>query len=106
FVALFAIALAAPAPDHDEHAEILKLDAEYKEDSYAFVAETSDGFSRHEEGKLKDFPGNEHDHEPHKAIVVRGTYSYKDPHDGKVYTVNYVADEKGFQPVGEHIPIF
>uniref|UniRef100_A0A1I8MUN3 Cuticle protein n=1 Tax=Musca domestica TaxID=7370 RepID=A0A1I8MUN3_MUSDO len=107
FVVVFAIAMAAPAPDHDEHhdhAEILKLDTDFKHDSYAFVAETSDGFSRHEEGKLKEFPGDEHDHEGHHAIVVHGTYSYKDPHDGKVYTVNYVADEKGFQPVGDHIP--
>lgn len=40
FLAVFAIALAAPTPDHEEHhdhAEILKLDAEFKHDSYAFV---------------------------------------------------------------------
>ncbi|XP_073818608.1 larval cuticle protein 65Ab1-like [Musca autumnalis] len=106
-VTLFTIALAAPAPEHEEHhepVEIVKLDADFKEDGYAFIAETSDGFSRHEEGKLKEFPADELAPEGRNVIVVHGTYSYTDPQDGKVYTINYVADEKGFQPIGDHIP--
>ncbi|XP_061393860.1 larval cuticle protein 65Ab1-like [Musca vetustissima] len=100
FAALFAIALAAPRPD-SEHAEIVKLDSNVEHDGYSFVAETSDGTSRHEEGKLKEVKG---EHGDEHAIVVHGEFSWKDKHDGKVYTVQYVADEHGFQPTGEHIP--
>ncbi|XP_013116110.1 larval cuticle protein 65Ab1 [Stomoxys calcitrans] len=94
--ALFAIALAVPVPD--EHAEILKLESKVEHDGFSYHVETSDGTSHHEEGKVKD-AGSEH-----AAIVVHGSFSWKDSHDGKVYTVNYVADEHGFQPTGEHIP--
>ncbi|XP_061393858.1 larval cuticle protein 65Ab1-like [Musca vetustissima] len=94
--ALIAIAVAAPAPN--EHAEILKLDSNVEHDGYSFDVETSDGTSRHEDGKVKDFDSE------HPAIVVHGTFTWKDEHDGKVYTVNYVADENGFQPTGEHLP--
>ncbi|XP_019891167.2 larval cuticle protein 65Ag1-like [Musca domestica] len=76
-VALFAITLAAPAP------ETLKLDTD-------FVAE----------GKLEELPGDEYGPE---GIVVRGTYSFKDPHDGSAYNVSYVADEKGCKIAGDHI---
>ncbi|XP_013117650.1 larval cuticle protein 65Ab1-like [Stomoxys calcitrans] len=97
FAALCAIALAAPAPD--EHAEILKLESDVEPEGYSFAAETSDGTSRHEEGKVKDV-GSEH-----PALVVHGSYTWKDHVDGKVYTVSYVADEHGFQPTGDHIPV-
>ena len=59
--------------------------------------ETSDGKTHQEEGQLKDI-GTENE-----ALVVRGSYSYTGD-DGQVYTVNYVADENGFQPEGDHLP--
>lgn len=65
---------------------------------YDHSLETSDGTSRQEEGKVKDV-GSEY-----PAIAVHGSFSWKDSFDGNVYTVTYVADENGFQPVGEHIP--
>lgn len=65
---------------------------------YHFSVETSDGTSRHEDAKVKDADSE------HPAIVVHGTFSWKDHVDGKVYTVTYTADENGFQPTGEHIP--
>ncbi|XP_073818580.1 larval cuticle protein 65Ab1-like [Musca autumnalis] len=101
FAGLLAIALAAPTPDHEEHAEIIQLDSNIDHDGYSFVAETSDGTSRHEEGTLKEVKGEDGDEH---AIVVHGEFSWKDHHDGKVYTVKYVADEHGFQPTGEHLP--
>lgn len=61
--------------------------------------ETSDGTFRHEEAQLKDADSK------HPALEVHGTFSYKDEKDGKVYTVHYVANEHGFQPKGEHLPV-
>ncbi|XP_075158531.1 larval cuticle protein 65Ab1-like [Haematobia irritans] len=95
FVALCAVALAAPA--HDDHVEILKQDSKVDHDGYSFALETSDGTEHHEEGKVVG--EGEHGH-----IVVHGSFTWKDHHDGKVYTVNYVADDHGFQPTGDHIP--
>lgn len=59
--------------------------------------ETSDGVSRDEEAQLKNV-GTEQE-----ALSVRGSYSFVAP-DGQTYTVNYIADENGFQPEGAHLP--
>jgi hypothetical protein len=37
------------------------------------------------------------------GIVSRGSYSFTTP-DGVVLTVNWVADENGFQATGDHLP--
>lgn len=62
-----------------------------------FRLETSDGQKRQEHAELR------HVGTDRQAIAVRGSYSYIGP-DGKEYTINYVADEFGFQPEGEHLP--
>lgn len=64
----------------------------------SFSFETSDGVSRSEEGVLKNVGTDD------EAIEVRGSYTHTGP-DGVVYTVNYVADENGFQPEGAHLPV-
>lgn len=61
-----------------------------------FSYETSDGVARQEQGQLKQI-GDQ------AAIVVRGTISWVAA-DGQTYTINYVADENGFQPEGAHLP--
>lgn len=66
--------------------------------NFTYSTQTSDGTSIEAEGKVKDVGTD------HAALVVHGSFSWKDEKDGKVYTVTYVADENGFQPVGEHIP--
>ena len=39
-----------------------------------------------------------------RGTVSRGTYSYTEP-EGRVITVNWVADENGFQASGAHLPV-
>lgn len=96
FAAVLALALAAPVDEKD--AQVLK----YVNDAsgnggYAYQIETSNGIQAQEAGELKSFP------EDVVAIVARGSYSYTGP-DGQTYTVNYVADENGFQPDAAHLP--
>lgn len=59
--------------------------------------ETSDGVSRQEEAELKNI-GTENE-----ALSVRGTITWI-ADDGQQYTLNYIADENGFQPQGDHLP--
>jgi hypothetical protein len=67
-------------------------------DGYTYGFETSGGISATETGKLLNV-GREDEH-----IAVRGSFSYQGD-DGQTYTVNYVADENGFQPQGAHLPV-
>lgn len=62
---------------------------------YSF--ETSDGQSRQEQAELRKLADDV------EALVVRGSYSFT-ADDGQVYTVNYIADENGFQPEAAHLP--
>ncbi|EDV51112.1 larval cuticle protein 65Ag1 [Drosophila erecta] len=96
FAALFAVALAAPAPD--AQAQVLRLESDVQPEGYNFALETSDGKKHEEQGALKN-AGTEQE-----AIVVRGSFSFV-ADDGQTYTVNYIADENGFQPQGAHLPV-
>merc|ERR1712130_464597 len=51
------------------------------------------------EGEQKRF-GNEPEE---VGSIARGSYSYE--LEGVTYTVNWVADENGFQPTGAHLPV-
>ncbi|XP_059216382.1 larval cuticle protein 65Ab1-like [Stomoxys calcitrans] len=93
--ALCAVALAVPRPD----AEIVKQDSDVGPESFEYAYETSDGTKHNEGGQLKD-AGTDHE-----AIVVHGSYSWVDEKTGEHFTVEYVADENGFQPKGAHIPV-
>lgn len=88
--------LAAP-PQSSQDAQVVRFDSDVQPEGYKFVVETSDGKLHQEEGQLKDVGTD------HEAMVVRGTFSYVGD-DGQTYTVNYVADENGFQPEGAHLP--
>ncbi|XP_011212864.1 larval cuticle protein 65Ag1 [Bactrocera dorsalis] len=96
FVAVCIVSvMAAPAPQQE--VQVLRYDSDVEPEGYKFLVETSDGKLHEEEGKLKDVGTD------HEAIVVRGSFSYVGD-DGQTYTVNYIADENGFQPEGAHLP--
>ncbi|KAH8303988.1 hypothetical protein KR018_000224 [Drosophila ironensis] len=94
FVALFALAVAAPT----QEVTILKSVSEVNPESFQYAYETSDGVSADAAGQLKNV-GTEQE-----AIVVKGSYSFV-ADDGQTYTVTYIADENGFQPQGAHLPV-
>lgn len=95
FVALFAASLAAPAGPTDE---TLKYENDnIGVDGYKYAYETSGGIRAEESGQLNN-AGQENE-----AISVRGSFSYIGD-DGQTYTVEYVADENGFQPSAAHLP--
>ncbi|XP_076623080.1 flexible cuticle protein 12-like [Colletes latitarsis] len=66
--------------------------------AYNFGYELSNGQSHQETADVIN-AGTEN-----QALAVRGTFSWVDPQTNVRYTVNYVADENGFHPQGEHIP--
>ncbi|KAG8233399.1 hypothetical protein J437_LFUL013392 [Ladona fulva] len=60
--------------------------------------ETENGITVEESGFVKN--GGDPEQE---ALVAKGSYSYTAP-DGTPITVEYTADENGFQPTGDHLP--
>ncbi|XP_017102556.2 larval cuticle protein 65Ag1-like [Drosophila bipectinata] len=92
FVALFALALAAP------EAYIEKLESEVLPEGFNYDFKTSDGQQGQATGVL-NYPGSDHE-----SLAVKGSYSFVGD-DGVTYTVNYIADENGFQPQGAHLPV-
>ncbi|XP_067645741.1 endocuticle structural protein SgAbd-6-like [Eurosta solidaginis] len=79
----------------DDNIEIVKYSNENIDvNGYNFAFETSDGVSRREMATVKNAG----------SISVEGTVSWTGP-DGIQYTLNYLADEHGFQPQGTHLPV-
>ncbi|XP_026486341.2 osteocalcin 2-like [Vanessa tameamea] len=80
--------------------------------TYKFSYETGNGIKREEiayekvlskgrEASSKE--KGEDDDESDEIHVQQGSYSYTAP-DGTVITLRYIADENGFQPIGDHLP--
>lgn len=85
-------------PNADNQARVLRSESSVNADSFQYEYETSNGIVANEAGQLKQFP------EEQSAVVSQGGYSYTAP-DGVTYTVKYVADENGYQPTGDHLPV-
>ncbi|KAM7355508.1 larval cuticle protein 65Ag1-like [Cochliomyia hominivorax] len=96
FAAFFAVALAAPP--RPEEATILRSESEVGPESFQYAFATSDGTEAEAQGQLKNVGSED------EAIVVKGSFSFVGD-DGQTYTVNYIADENGFQPQGAHLPV-
>ncbi|XP_013116553.1 larval cuticle protein 65Ag1-like [Stomoxys calcitrans] len=93
FVALFAIALAAPA-----EVAIVKSESDVGPDSFSYAYETSDGTKSEASGNVIHAGTEE------EGIAIKGSFSFV-ADDGQTYTVNYIADDNGFQPQGAHLPV-
>ncbi|CAG9785101.1 unnamed protein product [Diatraea saccharalis] len=97
-LALVAAVAAAPQSNPEE-IQILRYESDNDGlGTYHFAYEQSDHSAREEQGELKNFGGEEEE-----AVVMRGSYTWLGP-DGVNYTVNYVADENGFQPTIDQGP--
>ncbi|XP_055318517.1 larval cuticle protein 65Ag1-like [Sitodiplosis mosellana] len=106
FAALFAVALAAPQSNPaDAQATIVEQNSDIDpQGNFQYSSKTSNGISAQEQGQLKPNPAPKSAEDPSAFIAVQGSFSYTGP-DGQQYTVNYVADENGFQPQGAHLPV-
>lgn len=92
--------LVAARPQSSKDATIVKYENEnIGVDGYKFAFETSDGTKREETGELKNLGGDEGE-----AVVMRGSFTWKDEETGQVYTITFIADENGYQPQGDHLP--
>ncbi|KAJ8932921.1 hypothetical protein NQ314_014346 [Rhamnusium bicolor] len=60
--------------------------------SYNYAYETADGIAAQEEGSLRN-----------DAQLAQGSFTYTSP-EGEQISVQYTADENGFQPQGAHLP--
>jgi len=65
-----------------------------RDGSYAFNYETNDGQRRQEKGEPSSSSAG--------SIVQTGGWSYTGT-DGKLYEVQFIADEFGYRPIGQHI---
>ncbi|KAG5873321.1 hypothetical protein JTB14_037119 [Gonioctena quinquepunctata] len=103
-LAIVAISEAFPqAPTQqkpDEPIAIVKYDnaGVNADGSYQWSLETANGISAQEQGQFKS-SGTEGE----GAEEVSGSFQYTAP-DGTPIQLTYIANEKGFQPQGEHLP--
>nr|XP_027208967.1 cuticle protein CP14.6-like [Penaeus vannamei] len=97
---LAAAAAAAPgyvdADSSEREAAILRDDRVHGDDGrYNVDVETENGISLSQSGSPEGNNG---------AIIKAGQYTYTAP-DGTVVSVKFVANENGFQPESDHLPV-
>ena len=88
---LTALVAYACADNIDKDAQVLsfKNDVADPEGNYAYAFETSNGIQQQEAGN---------------TVGVAGQYEYVSP-EGEKISISYTADENGFQPQGDHLPV-
>lgn len=77
----------------EKDASVVKSEQDVGIDNFNYAYETSNGITAHESGSLKG-----------ESIDVTGEFSFTAP-DGTKVKVAYTADESGFHPVGDHLPV-
>ena len=90
------MAVAAARPQ--EPAELLRSDSTQNENGeFQYAFETSDPISVEAAGQPKQIGED-------IGIVMQGSYSFETP-EGQTITITWKADENGFQPEGDAIPV-
>ncbi|XP_050342355.1 putative protein TPRXL [Nymphalis io] len=115
---VFACVFARPSdnPAEKEQPTVIPIVSQSDElesnGTYKFSYETGNGIKREEIAYEKVLPKGreasskeegENDDESDEIHVQQGSFSYTAP-DGTVITLRYIADENGFQPIGDHLP--
>ncbi|RZB39897.1 Chitin bind 4 domain containing protein [Asbolus verrucosus] len=96
----FASSACAAQLTGNEQIPIISQDQEVNFDgSYRSSYETGNGIAAQEQGVLKN-AGNP----DAEAEEVQGSFQYTAP-DGSPISLQYIANENGFQPQGAHLPI-
>lgn len=96
FVTLLCVAFAAI--DNEREVKILRQEQQVNSDGYRYAFETDDGTKAEQEGELKVIDKDL------SIGIARGNYAYTGD-DGNSYSVSFVADENGYQPQGDHLPV-
>ncbi|XP_067000866.2 endocuticle structural glycoprotein SgAbd-3 [Anabrus simplex] len=92
------IALAAAAGPADPQITIVAEENNVNFDgSYRYSFKNSDGTEAEQSGQLKQIGAE-------AGEAVQGSSSYTAP-DGTPIRITYTADENGYQPQGEHLPV-
>jgi hypothetical protein len=96
-VCFFAVTLAAPAPE-----EILSYDVEdHKHSQTGDAGNAVKGSYRYLSKDDDDDPEKQNKFE----IYYHHPFCKSYVADGKTYTVNYEADDKGYRATGDHLPV-
>ncbi|XP_072750482.1 endocuticle structural glycoprotein SgAbd-2-like [Anoplolepis gracilipes] len=91
---------ALPAPESQQIPNlVLHIETPKEDGSYSYNYETGNGIQAQEEGGLVKIENGKEE-----ALYVHGSFSYVDPEGGSI-ALSYVADENGFQPLAEHLPV-
>ncbi|XP_039436554.1 larval cuticle protein 65Ag1-like [Culex pipiens pallens] len=108
FVALFALAAAAPQQSGTTPVPIVSESSDIQPDgSFKYAFKSGDGTEVQDEGALKQVQVPKADGsgtETAQALVQTGSFSYQAP-DGQQIKLTYTADETGFHPQGAHLPV-
>ncbi|XP_047986234.1 larval cuticle protein 65Ag1-like [Leguminivora glycinivorella] len=94
---LVATAFAAPAAPsfNPADAQVVRYDSEVNPDGFRYAVEQTDGSRSEAQGSLVKVGED-------VALAIKGVFSFII--DGVTYTVNYTADENGYQPTIEQGP--
>ncbi|XP_048510926.1 endocuticle structural glycoprotein ABD-4-like [Athalia rosae] len=100
FTLVTLIAVCAAAPLSEEPIQIINQtqDGPNPDGSFNSAFETGNGIQSQQQGSLKQIDADTF------VQVIRGTVVWPSP-DGSSIQLTYVADEKGYQPQGNAIPV-